>query len=264
VRRVHTLFWALISVFVSLAIVIAIVPASAATSSTPARPGGQHGVKPASSLGNNPVIQQFVKSVGMDEIRNQEALEAFRAWMFTRPGFSRSGYVGSIDKLPRKSMVLMWYGARTPFLSAVLREGRRRGINVGIQHRSYSLQQINAAITAIWKQSAEGKWSGFKIAAIVGVPPTDSGITVEGTYTRLPANRRAPQVRALATVVSGVSVRIAPGTPPATPLSGRDADSAPFNSVRLGGVAVVSPWCSTAPHSRRRPGTARGWVGTTG
>jgi hypothetical protein len=227
VRRVHTFSWALISALLGLA--IAIVPASAATSRTPAQQGAERGVRPASSLSNNPVIQQFVKSVGIDEIRNQDALEAFRAWIFTQPGFSRSGYVGSIDKLPRKSMVLMWYGARTPFLSAVLREGHRRGINVSIQHRSYSLQQINAAITAIWKQSAEGKWSGFKISAIVGVSPNDSGITVEGTYTGLSANRRAPQVRALASVVSGVSIRVAPGTS-VTPLSGRDADIAPFNS----------------------------------
>lgn len=181
---------------------------------------------------NSPAIQQFVKSVGINEIRNQNVLEAFRAWIFTRPGFSHSGYVGSIDELPRKSTVLMWYGTRTPFLSAVLREGRRRGIHVSIQHRSYSLQQIHAAIAAVWKQSAEGMWAGFKISAIVGVSPTDSGITVEGTYTGLPAYRRAAQVRALATVVAGIPVRVAPGTS-VTFTSGRDADSAPFNAGGL-------------------------------
>jgi hypothetical protein len=230
VRRVRSLLWALISVV--LASAIAIVPASAATSRAPAPQAPKSDSSNASSLSDNPVIRQFVKTVGTDEIENQNALEAFRAWMFTRPGFYRSGYVGSIDNLRRKSMVLMWYGAPTPFLSAVLREGAGRGIRVTIQHRKYSLQQINAATAAIWKQSAEGKWAGFKISAIVGVTASNSGITVEGTYTRLSASRRAAQVRALATTVSGVSVRVAPGIS-VTPAAGRDWDTAPFNGGGL-------------------------------
>ncbi len=217
----------LISILVSLA--TAIVPASAATLGVTARQVSNADSSPAGSLTNNPVIRQFVKSVGIDEIENQNALEAFRAWMFTQPGFADSGYVGSIDDLRDKSMVLMWYGAQTPFLSAVLNQGISRGIQVSIQQRTFSLQQINAATAAIWEQYAEGDWAGFNISAIVGVSPGYSGITVKGTYTGLSASRRAAQVRALTTVVSGVPVQIEPGMS-VTLASGRDSDTAPFNA----------------------------------
>jgi hypothetical protein len=86
VRRVRSLLWALISVV--LASAIAIVPASAATSRAPAPQAPKSDSSNASSLSDNPVIRQFVKTVGTDEIENQNALEAFRAWMFTRPGCS--------------------------------------------------------------------------------------------------------------------------------------------------------------------------------
>lgn len=225
-RRSRRLFLALIGVLVSSA--VAIVPAAAATSGAAARPVKADS-RSVSPLVSNPVFRQFVKTVGISEIKNQNALELFRSWIIARPGFAASGYVGAIDNLPDKSMVVMWYGARTPFLSAVIKEGRSRGIAVTIQPRKFSLQQISAATAAIWKQSADGEWTGFKVSAIIGVTPDYSGITVEGTYTRLPANRRAVKVRALATVVSGIPVKLEPGQP-VTPASGRDLDTSPFNA----------------------------------
>jgi hypothetical protein len=184
---------------------------------------------PSASGRSGPDAGEFVKDVGTTVIRNQGALSTFRAWMIGQPGFARSGYVGSIDNLARKAMTIMWYGPRTPLLAAILQEGARRGIAVTIQHRKYSLQQIEATTAAILKQAAAGKWAGFKISAIAGVSAADDGIIVDGTYTAVPAARRAPQVRSLATVVNGVAVRVAPGHP-VTPTGSRDADTAPFNS----------------------------------
>jgi hypothetical protein len=192
------------------------------------------GKAPAAAHGNDPVISRFIKQVGATAIRNQNTLSLFRGWMLTQPGFARSGYVGSIDDLARKATTIMWHGPRTHLLMAIIREGARRGIAVHIQHRRYSLQQINAATAAIWKQAAAGKWAGFKVAAIAGISATHDGITVEGTYTAVPPGRRAPQVRSLATVVRGVPVRIQPSHA-FTKLSGRDADTAPFNA---GGLMV--------------------------
>ena len=186
------------------------------------------GKVPAAAHGNDPVISRFIKQVGAAAIRNQNALSLFRGWMFTQPGFARSGYVGTIDDLARKATTIMWYGPRTHLLTAIIREGARRGIAVSIQHRRYSLQQINAATAAIWQQAAAGSWAGFKVSAIAGISATQDGITVEGTYTAVPG-RRAPQVRSLATVVRGVQVRVVPGQA-VIPAAGRDADVAPFDA----------------------------------
>jgi hypothetical protein len=190
------------------------------------------GKVPGAAPGKDPVIGQFIKQVGAAAIDNQNALSLFRGWMFKQPGFARSGYVGTIDDLARKATTIMWYGPRTPLLTAIIREGARRGIAVSIQHRRYSLQQINAATAAIWQQAAAGEWAGFKVSAIAGISATDDGLTVEGTYTAAPAGLRAPQVRSLATVVQGVPVRIVPGQT-TTLASGRDADVAPFNAGGL-------------------------------
>jgi hypothetical protein len=187
------------------------------------------GKVPAAAHVNDPVISRFIKQVGAAAIRNQNSLSLFRAWMFTQPGFARSGYVGTIDDLARKATTIMWYGPRTHLLTAIIREGARRGIAVSIQHRRYSLQQINAATAAIWKQAAAGSWTGFKISDIAGISANQDGITVEGTYTAVPAGRRAPQVKSLATVVRGVQVHIAPGHA-VTLYKGRDADVAPFDA----------------------------------
>lgn len=123
----------------------------------------------------------------------------------------------------------MWYGPRTPLLSALIDEGLRRGIAVSIQPRQHSLRQIAAAVDAIWQQQAEGQWAGFAISTIAAVGAVDDGITVNGTYTTVAATERAPQVRALSTTVLGVPVRVVPGVS-ATMTTGRDNDYAPFNA----------------------------------
>jgi len=121
--------------------------------------------------------------------------------MIDQPGFADSGYVGAIDDLPNKATAIMWYGPRTDFLSAAVKEGERRGIAVSVQQRNHSLPQLDAAVDAIWQQAAAGTWAGFTITAIASVGATDDGITVSGTYTEVPATQRAAQVRALATTV---------------------------------------------------------------
>jgi hypothetical protein len=204
--------------------------ASAAVGKGVAKATGQPG------SGADPITRAFAQSVGAPVINNQEALSTFRAWMATQPGFAGSGYVGSIDDLPHKATTIMWYGARTPLLSAILAEGERRGIAVSVQPRSYSLQQLSAAAAAIWQQAAAGDWAGFQISAIAAVGSADDGITVEGTYTSAAATVRAPQVRSLATTVQGVPVHVVPGVSASTSY-GRDTDFAPFNA----GGYMVSP-----------------------
>jgi hypothetical protein len=192
---------------------------------------------------NDPEVSEFVKTVGAGVIRNQAAIEAFRVWMFGQPGFAGSGYVGSIDHLAQKATTIMWYGPRTALLKAIIREGQRRGISVTVQHRTYSLQQIKAAIAAIWKQAAEGKWAGFHVSAIGGVTAAETGLTVEGTYTAVPAARRAPQVRSLTATVQGIPVRVIPGIR-ASAAGGRHDDVAPFNSGDLMKSEGTGGFCS--------------------
>jgi hypothetical protein len=168
------------------------------------------------------------ESGGATDVRNQDALSQFRAWMFKQPGFATSGYVGTIDNLAHKGITVMWYGPSTPLLKSIMAEGARRSITVGVQHRTYSLQQLKTAAQSVFQQAAAGKWAGFKVSAVEALSATNTGITIDGTYTSDASAERAPQVRSLATEVDGVPARVVPGRP-ATPASGRDADSSPFN-----------------------------------
>jgi hypothetical protein len=193
---------------------------------------GANGPSKPAPWANGPVVRAFIKTVGANVIRNQNTLSLYRAWMLTQPGFARSGYVGSIDHLAHKATTIMWAGPRTALLAKIIAEGQRRGIKVSVQHRRESLQQLDAAINAIYRQAARGEWRGFKISGIAAVGAKDTGLTVDGTYTSGPAARRAPQVKALHTVISGVRVRVVPGVA-ATLLIGRDNDTAPFDAGGL-------------------------------
>jgi hypothetical protein len=182
------------------------------------------------------VAQAFVRTVGAAVIDNQEALSTYRAWMIGQAGFADSGYVGSVDDLQHKATTILWAGPRTALMSAILREGARRGITVSVQQRNHSRQQLNAAVNAIWQQSASGAWAGFTISGISAVGATDDGLTVYGTYTAVPAAQRAAQVQALATEVQGIPVHVVPGIATATS-NGRDNDFAPFDA----GGYMISP-----------------------
>ncbi|HET7017331.1 MAG TPA: hypothetical protein VFI65_25645 [Streptosporangiaceae bacterium] len=217
---------------------------------------GANGPSKPAAWANSPVVRAFIKTVGANVIRNQNTLSLYRAWMLTQPGFARSGYVGSIDHLAHKATTIMWAGPRTPLLAKIISEGQRRGIKVSVQHRRESLQQLDAAINAIYRQAAHGEWRGFKISAIAAVGAKDTGLTVEGTYTSAPATRRAPQVKSLHTMVLGVRVRVVPGVK-ATSLIGRDNDSAPFDAGGLMSDTANLNYCTSgfaieyagAPHT---------------
>jgi hypothetical protein len=215
-----------VSAIAALALTGAATASATASEQAPLGPAA----KAAAIRGTNISVSHFTATAGTAVIRNQEALQRFKAWMVAQPGFAKSGYVWAIDDLAHKSTVVLWHGPRTPLLARILREGARRGIGVTVQQRKYSLQQLNAASDAIWKQAREGKWAGFRISTIIEVTAVENGITVEGAYTAVPAARRAPQVRSLSTTVAGVPVHVAPGYPAAVAAAGRDADTAPFNS----------------------------------
>ena len=218
-----------------IALAVATAVLASAASATAQRTGA-----PSALRTGGPGTGAFVNSVGAGIIRNQDALSVFRAWMIGQPGFASSGYVGSIDDLAHKATTVMWYGPRTPLLTSIIKEGTLRGLTVAVQHRKYSLPQIDAATSAIWQQAAQGKWAGFKISTIAGVAASDNGITVTGTYTAAPAAQRAPQVRSLATVAMGVPVHVVPGVAAVT-ATGRDNDFAPFNA----GGYMLSPSTGT-------------------
>jgi hypothetical protein len=182
---------------------------------------------PPAARAGSPETRAFIKMAGARAIGNQDALSVFRSWIISRPGFRRSGWVGSIDDLAHKAMTVMWHGPRTPLLAAIIRQGERRGIAVSVQPRQHSLEQIDAAVSAIWREAAHGGWAGFRISAIATVGARDDGLTVNGTYTSIPAARRASQVKSLATVVMGMPVRVVPGVS-VVPATGRDDDFAPF------------------------------------
>jgi hypothetical protein len=173
--------------------------------------------------------KKFIKDVGSAVLRNQDALSDFRGWIAKQRGFATSGYVGAIDDLPRKGMAVMWHGPRTPLLTAIIREGLRRGIRVGVQRRKYGLQQLRSAMAATWAQAAAGKWAGFTISGLSGLGVVENGITAYGSYTPGPAANRAPLVRSLETTEAGIPVHLVPGYTRNLDTS-RIADVSPFNA----------------------------------
>lgn len=223
---------ALLLTAASAALALSAVASASAAHAGSRVPSGLH----SGGAGSN----AFVHSVGARIIRNQDALSVFRAWMIRQPGFADSGYVGSVDHLAHKATTILWAGPRTPLLAFIRSEGRRRGIAVTVQHRKYTLRQLDAAINATWRQAAQGKWTGFKISDIAAVAAGHDGIVVNGTYTSVPAAQRAPQVRSLATVTMGVAVRVVPGISVVS-ANGRDNDFAPFDA----GGYMISPSTST-------------------
>jgi V8-like Glu-specific endopeptidase len=214
-------------------LLITIIPVAALTLGSVAAGAGaasasQAAGKPGAS-GHDPAISRFIASVGPAAIRNQDALSRFRAWMLGQSGFATSGYIGSVDDLAHKATTLMWSGPATPFLRAVIAQGARQGIKVSVQHRKHSLRQLEGAAQATWHQAAAGQWSGLKVSGIVVVSPGYDGIIVNGTYTQVPAARRAPQVRALSATIAGVPTQVRAGVP-VTLTNTRDTDYAPFNA----------------------------------
>ena len=205
--------------------------AAAVTTVAVVATGSVHALAAGRPVGGGPASNaaEIRESGGATAVRNQDALSQFRAWMINQPGFATSGYVGTIDDLANKGITVMWHGPGTPLLKSILAEGARRGITVSVQHRKYSLQQLESAAQSVFQQAAAGKWTGFKVSAVEALSVTDNGLTVDGTYTSVPLAERAPQVRSLATVVNGVPARIVPGRPDGL-ASGRDADFSPFNA----------------------------------
>lgn len=220
---------------------VAAAAAALALSAMASASAAQAGSRVPSGLrSGGPSSSAFIHSAGSRIIRNQDALSVFRAWMIRQPGFADSGYVGSVDHLAHKATTILWAGPRTPLLASIRREGLRRGIAVTVQHRKYNLRQLDAAVSATWRQAAQGKWVGFKISTIASGAAGYDGIVVNGTYTSVPAAQRAPQVRSLATVIMGVAVRVQPGIS-AVPANGRDNDFAPFDA----GGYMLSPSTNT-------------------
>jgi hypothetical protein len=232
---------------IALTAIAALALAGAAVA--PAAAAEQTSAKPAAVRDTNVSVSQFTAIEGTAAIKNQEALQNFKAWMVAQPGFVKSGYVWAIDNLAGKSTTLLWYGPRTPLLARIISEGARRGIRVTVQQRKYSLQQLNTAANTVWKQAREGKWAGFKISTITEVTAVASGITVEGSYTAAPAAERAAQVRSLSTTVAGVPVHVSAGQPSAVATTSRDTDVAGFNAGGyMGGFYEVNgkyPTCSS-------------------
>jgi hypothetical protein len=200
---------------------------------------------PVVDLSRSTAIEQsFVDQVGATTIANQNDLETLRDWMSGQPGFAGSGYVGAVDDLAHRATTILWSGPRTPLLAATIAEGARRGLKVTVRARSDSLRQLDAATQQIWAQAAAGLWAGFTISTIDEVGAVDNGLTVNGSYTSVPAAQRAAQVRSLATTVAGVPVRIIAGVR-TIDTSGRDSDIAPFYAGDYMVSQTTGATCST-------------------
>lgn len=209
------------------------------TVKTTAKPG------PRGAASGFSVIDGYAKKQGKTFINNQTALESYKGWITSRPGLGASGYIESVDDVAHKATQLLWSGPATPLQRTILAEGVRRGIAVTVQHRTYSLKQLKAAVAATVQSAAHGGWSGFHITDIAAVTADFDGITVNGHYTSASATNRAPQVRALKTTTLGVKVQVKPGKHAVPAFGSRDTDYPAFNA----GGYMLSPstgsTCST-------------------
>ncbi len=174
--------------------------------------------------------------LGLPGMQSQEQLNAFKTWLITRPGVYQAGYFDSAVDIGLKSMTLMWHGS-SALEKAAVTEGRRRGLNVDVESVPYTRDQVLNAMSTLTNPASRARFAGFIVTTVEGPTPTDSEITVLGSYSTPGANRMlkalnvAPDVATQATrLAGGLSVRVQYAATGSYPYTTRTTDSSPFNA----------------------------------
>ncbi|MCL2782698.1 MAG: hypothetical protein FWD80_01795 [Propionibacteriaceae bacterium] len=112
---------------------------------------------------------------------NQSTLDDLSTWIRSQPECAQSGYLGQVNDSDTLSVRLLWYGD-DPCLQIALAHAASQGINATVEHRSMSLQQIEAAQTYIWNNAAKYATQGFILSGVGAIGEVD-GFDVMGTFT---------------------------------------------------------------------------------
>ena len=65
--------------------------------------------------------------IGLQGMKNQEALNAYKTWLVTRPGVHEQGFYDSAVDVQNRTMTLQWHGD-SALLTQAVAEGRRRAV----------------------------------------------------------------------------------------------------------------------------------------
>jgi len=198
-------------------------------------------------------------TVGDHVDANQNQLMDFKSWILDQPGLAESGYIESVNDSSTLSTTLLWSGPEDDLQGAIIAEGQGRGIAVSVEHRAFSLAQLNRAADKIVSQG-ESAISGFRWTAIFVVTGDFDGIVVAGTSTTSGANSlNIPDTATAATVaqrvkaLTGVAVKVKTGVDSQSTVGQRWSDYSPFNA---GGLMLDGPDICSTGFSVKVGGTA--------
>jgi hypothetical protein len=173
-------------------------------------------------------------TLGVQGMKNQEDLNAFKTWLIARPHVVDEGFYESAVDIAARRMTLQWHGS-SPVQASAVAEGKRRGLTVVIKHVPYTRASVERATKLLLNPKNSAKINGFKVTSVAGPTDTDDRITVAGTTagkahaTAADISRIAGSLAASTKTLTGLNAAFVPGIK-SVPYLTRSTDISPFNA----------------------------------
>jgi hypothetical protein len=195
-------------------------------------------------------------------MKNQEELNAFKAWLVALPNIYDEGFYESAVDIPNRKMTLLWHG-NSDLQGLAVAEGGRRELTVTIKHVPYTRASVIRATQQLTDPANRSALQGLNVSWVAGPTLENDALTVAGTYGQDDAQgsadfqSRAPAFAAAAKTLTGLDLAVVHGER-SHPYVARSTDWSPFNA---GGLMRGSDgtWCTSGFGVRRNGYT---WVTT--
>lgn len=217
---------------VAVLLVYPALPASAADALPPKDPTP---TKSGQGVPDSADSFQAMKSlIGIEAMKNQDDLNAFKSWLITQPGVSSDGFYDSAVDLSTRTMTLQWHGT-TALQARAVAEGTRRGLKIAVKRVAYTRESVDQAMRLLMDPANAAKLRGFHVTSVAGPTVENDNLTVAVTT----ASKAIPNTVSLAGVVpalmaaakslTGLDATFVPGRE-SIPYTTRSTDVTPFNA----------------------------------
>jgi hypothetical protein len=184
--------------------------------------------------GKTDAYRAMKSAIGLQGMKNQEDLNAFKTWLITRPGIVDKGFYESAVDISSRRMTLQWHGT-SPLQAQAVAEGKRRGLTVVVKSEPYTRASVERATRALLDPKNSARLHGFRVTSVAGPTVGNDRLTVAGMVagnTRTSVadiGRLAPSLAPAAKSLTGLDATFKPGIP-SVPYSTRSTDYSPFNA----------------------------------
>jgi hypothetical protein len=190
------------------------------------------------------VFEAMKSTLGLEGMKNQEDLNAFKTWLISLPDVVDQGFYESAVSIADRTMTLQWHGD-SPLQARAVAEGTRRGLTVVIKHVSYTRASVDRAMSLLLDPTNSDKLGGLHVTSVAGPTDENDQLTVAGTLTGK-----------VATTAADISSRVPSMAPAAKALTGLDA------TFTLGGQSIPYTTRSTDTSAFNAGGMMRGSDGS--